>query len=54
MAKYPKKPSKPKSKTVASLESYLKRFAEWKKKCSSIDSQKKKLETLKKRVNACK
>lgn len=54
MAKYPKKPKKPKSKTVASLQAYVTRFNEWKKKCKQIDSDAKKLESLKKKVSGLK
>lgn len=54
MASYkkPKKPSKPKrSATVAQKEAYLKRYAEWKKKCSKIDAAKKKSKSLSDRIS---
>lgn len=45
-----KKPKKPKVKTIKSLENYLIRYANWKKGISRKEADKKKLETLKKRV----
>jgi hypothetical protein len=47
-----KKPKKPKTKTIRSLEAYLVRYANWKKGLTKKESDKKKLENLKKRVAA--
>lgn len=45
--KYPKKPRKPKrSASLKTWEAYQKRYNEWKKKCSTIDSNLKKKEKL--------
>lgn len=45
-----KKPKKPKSKTIASLEKYLLRVTTWKKEQAHAAAQYRRLQSLKKRV----
>jgi len=45
--KYPKAPKRPKrSASLRTWENYNKRHAEWRKRCSQIDSERKRKENL--------